>query len=86
MEASRNKVKKNSRIPDTVESLREVDRSKNRPRARRWLGKSIQNELRKIKSLIESRPSRAGRERMEMTPEKRVDEIKRYVQKALKHR
>ena len=45
-------------MPDRVESFREVDCSKNRPRARLGFVKPIQNGLRKKEKLIESRLSR----------------------------
>ena len=71
---------KKSGMPDRVESLREVNRSKNRPNS--WLRfvKLIRDGLRKIKNLIESRPFRAktglaGRENELKIPQRRVDEI-----------
>ena len=47
-----------SGVPDRVESLTGVDRSKSCPRARLEFVKYIQNGLRKIKNLMESRQSR----------------------------
>ena len=58
-EASRNKFVEKSGVPDIIESLGKVDRSKNRPRARLDFVKFIRNGLRKIKNLIRSRPPRA---------------------------
>ena len=63
-------------MPDRVESFREVDTSKNRPRARLGFVKSIQNGLKKIKNLIKSRASRVEtgleeRERMELDSRKK---------------
>ena len=46
-------------MPDRVKSLGEVGRSKNRPKIPLGFVKAIQNGLRKIKNLIESRPSSA---------------------------
>ena len=43
-------------MPDKVENFREIDGSKNRPRARPGFAKSIPNGLRKMKYLIERRP------------------------------
>ena len=56
-------------MPDRVESLREVDGRENRPKARFGFVISIRNGLRKIKNLIEIRPSRRG-ERMELRLQK----------------
>ena len=58
-EASRNKFVEKSGVPDRIESLGKVDRSKNRLRARLDFVKFIRNGLRKIKNLIRSRPPRA---------------------------
>ena len=58
-EASRNKFVVKDGMPDRVESFRKVDSSKNRPRAKLEFVKSIRNGLRKLKHLIESRPSTA---------------------------
>ena len=49
-------MKKNS-MPDIDESLKEVNRDKNRLKARLRFAKPIQYGLRKIKNLIKSRPS-----------------------------
>ena len=46
-------------MPDRVESLREVDSSRNCPRTRLKFVKPIRDGLRKIKNLIEGKPSRA---------------------------
>ena len=67
-------IKKNA-MPDRVESLRQVDRGKNRPRTRLGFVKPIQNGVRKIKNLIKSRPSRAetglaGKEKVELDSRK----------------
>ena len=51
-EASRNKFVKKGGMPDRVEKLKEVDSSKNRPRARLGIVKPIRDELRKIQNLI----------------------------------
>ena len=48
-----------SRIPDKIESLREVKSGKNRPRAQLGFVKPIRNGPRKVQNLIESRSSRA---------------------------
>ena len=64
-EASRNTFVKKDGMPDSVESLGEVDCSKNRKRARLGFVKPIQNELRKKRNLIKSRPSRAETGRVE---------------------
>ena len=57
-------------MPNRVVSFREVDRSKNRPKAKVEFVKPIRNGLRKIKNLIKSRLSRAKQtwreERMEL--------------------
>ena len=62
-------------MPDRVESFREVDRSKNHPKARLGFVRPIQNELRKEQNLINSTPSRAGTglavERMELDSRKK---------------
>ena len=58
-EASRNKFVEKGGMPDSVECFGEVDRSKNRPRARPGFVKPIQNGLRKIKNLIKSGPPKA---------------------------
>ena len=58
-EASRNKLLEKRGIADRVESVREVDCRKNRPRARPGFVKSIRNRLRKIKNLI--KVDRSGR-------------------------
>ena len=50
---------KKIRMPETVESFSEVDRSKNRPKTRPRFVKSIQNKLRKKYNLIEGRFLRA---------------------------
>ena len=61
---------------DKVESLGKVHHSKNRPRT--WLGfvKLIRNGQRKIKNLIESRPSREknglGKEKMQSDSRKKI--------------
>ena len=46
-------------MPDRVESFREVDSSKSRPRARPGFVKPIRNGLRKKQNSVESRPFRA---------------------------
>ena len=46
-------------MPDRVESFREVDSSKNRPRARLGFVKPILNELKKKQNLIKSKLSGA---------------------------
>ena len=58
-EATRNKLVKANGMPDRVKSFREVNSSKDHPRA--WLGlvKSIRNGLRTIKNLIKSKQTRA---------------------------
>ena len=58
-EASRNRFMEKSGMPDRVESLREVTRSKNSPKVRLGFVKPIRIGLKKIKNLIEGRPSRA---------------------------
>ena len=78
-------------MPDRVESIAEVDRSKNRPRARLGFVKPIRNELREKQNLIKSTPSRVetdlmGKENGVKTPEKRADAIEQCVQKALRRR
>ena len=50
-EASRNKFMQKSVMPDRVEILGKVDRSKNRPRTRLGFVKRIGNWLRKIKNM-----------------------------------
>ena len=57
--ASRNQFVEKGGMPDRVESFREIDSRENRPRARPGFIKPIRNRLRKIKNLIECRPSRA---------------------------
>ena len=57
-EASRNEFVKKGGMPDRVENFREIYCSKGRPRARPGLVKLIRNRLRKIKNLIQSRPTR----------------------------
>ena len=51
-EASQNEFVKKGGIPDRVENFREVDCSKNRPRARPGFVKPIRNGLRKVQNLI----------------------------------
>ena len=80
-EASQNKSVENSRMSHRVESLRKVNNTKNRPRARLKFVKPIRNGLRKEQNLIESRPSRvetglAGRKNGVRLQKKRVDAIK----------
>ena len=58
-ETSRNEFMKKGEMPDRVKSFRQINSRENRPRARPGFVKSIRNGLRKIKNLIESRPSRA---------------------------
>ena len=59
-EASRNEfVEKKSGVPDRVESFQEINSGEERPRALPGFIKPIQNELGKIKNLIQSRPSKA---------------------------
>ena len=70
-EASQNKSMEKSRMPDRVKSFREINSRQDRPRARLQFVKPIRNRLRKIKNLIDSRPTRAetglaGREKMEL--------------------
>ena len=57
-EASRKFMEK-GKIPDRVESFREIDSRQDRPRARPGFVKLIQNGLRKVQNLIKCRPSRA---------------------------
>ena len=57
-EASRKKFVEKSGVPDRIESFREVDRSKNRPRARPGFVKLIRNGLGKKQNLVKSRPLR----------------------------
>ena len=45
-EASRNKFVEKGGVPDRVKSFREIDNSRNRPRARPGFGKPIRNEQR----------------------------------------
>ena len=59
MEASQNKLVEKGGIRHRVESFKEVDHSKNRPKARLGFVKPIRNRLRKIKNFIKNRPSRA---------------------------
>ena len=56
-EASQNKLVEKGGMPDRAESLREVDHTKNRPKARPGFVKPIRNGLRKEKNLIQSAPS-----------------------------
>ena len=58
-EASRNRFMVNGGMPDRVKSYREINGREDRPRVRSGFVKPIQNRLRKIKNLIECRPSRA---------------------------
>ena len=58
-ETSRNKFMEKGGLSDRVESLREVDRSKNCPGARLGFVKPIRNGLKVIENLIEGRPSSA---------------------------
>ena len=58
-EASQNKFVEKGEMPDRVKGLKEVDRNKNRSRARLGFVKPIQIGLRKEQNLIESRASRA---------------------------
>ena len=51
-EASRNQFMKKGRMPDSVESFREIDSRENRPRARPGFVKPIRNGLTKIQNLI----------------------------------
>ena len=50
---------KKNRMPERVESLREVNRSKNRPRTRLGFLKPKQNRLTEEQNLIKNRPSSA---------------------------
>ena len=79
MEASRNKFVEKGRMPDRVKSFREINSRENRLRVRPGFVKPIRNGLRKVLNLIKCRPSRAETgwrgEKMELIPEKRVDEI-----------
>ena len=50
---------KNGECQTEFKSLGEVDRSKNRPEARLGFVKPIRNKPRKIKNLIENKPSTA---------------------------
>ena len=59
MEASRNKFVEKGRIPDRVESFREINSRQDRPRARHGFDKLIRNGLRKVQNLIKCRPCRA---------------------------
>ena len=58
-EASQNKFVEKGRVPDRVENFQKVNSSKNCLKARPGFAKPIQNRLRKIKNLIESRLHRA---------------------------
>ena len=58
-EASRNQFVEKGGMPDRVESFREINSGKDRPRARPGFLKSIRNGLRREQNLIQSRPSRA---------------------------
>ena len=58
-EASRNKFVEKGRMPDRVESFREINSRQDRPRARPGFVKPIRNGLRKEQNLIECRQSRA---------------------------
>ena len=51
-EASRNEFVEKSRMPDRVESFREIDSRQDRPRARPGFVKPIRNGLRKEQNLI----------------------------------
>ena len=55
---SQNELVEKGRMPDRVDSFREVDCGKNRPRARLGFVKPIQNGLTKKQNLIVSRSSR----------------------------
>ena len=59
MEASRNQFVEKSRMPDRVDSFREIDSRQDRPRARPGFIKPIRNGLRKEQNLIKCRPFRA---------------------------
>ena len=50
--AKQNKFVEKSGVPDKNKSFREIDCSKNRPRAILWFVKPIQNALRKKENLI----------------------------------
>ena len=58
-EASRNKFVEKGRVPDRVESFREINSRENHPRARPGFVKPIRNGLGKEQNLIWSRLSRA---------------------------
>ena len=63
-------------MPDRVKSFREINSSEDRPRARLVFVEPIRDGLRKIKNLIQSRPSRAetglaGGKRMELDSRKK---------------
>ena len=50
--ASQNEFMVKGGMPDRVESFREINRRKNRPRAQSEFVKPIQNGLRKVQNLI----------------------------------
>ena len=58
-ETSRNEFMEKGGMPDRVKRFGKINSGKNRLRARPGFVKPIRNELRKIKNLIKSRPSRA---------------------------
>ena len=58
-EASGNEFVEKGGLPDRVESFREINIRKNRPRARPGFVKTIPNGLSNEPNLIKSRPSRA---------------------------
>ena len=51
-EASRNEFMEKGGMPDRVKSLREINSSEDRPRARPGFVKPIRNRLRKVQNLI----------------------------------
>ena len=59
-ESSRNKFVDKSGMPDRVKSFRIIDSRQNRSRARPGFVKPIRNGLRKVKNLIECRPTRVA--------------------------
>ena len=58
-QVSRNEFVEKGGMPDRVKRFREIDSIENCPRARPGFVKPIRNGLRKVKNLIECRPTRA---------------------------
>ena len=78
--ANRNKFVEKGRVSDKVENLGEVNRCKNRLKAKLRFLLPLRNGLRKRQNLIEGRPSRAetglgGRENGVRLQKGKVDEI-----------